>query len=152
MEKLLKFTYLLNPNGLKFELDKLWSRYQEILANPNWEDLNEARGILYSVGSLFCETVVPSAIERRLHLLDNPLNLIEFLSLIDSNSDQLPKLRKDKMFAQLEKFYLVVKDFKNKNSGGDYYLDEERFITLYNKYSPIDSMKIKYKGRFGDNK
>jgi hypothetical protein len=149
MEKLLKFTYLLDPDKVKSELDKLWNKYQKILANPNWDDLNEARGILYSTGDLFCEIVAPGAIERRLHLLAKPLNLLEFLSLVDSISPQLPKLREDKMFTKLEKFYLVVKDFKNKNYGGNYYLDEEKFIKLYNKYAPDESAKIGYKGRFG---
>lgn len=148
MEQLLKYTYLLDPAGVASELKRLWNKYQYILSNPNWEDLNEARGILYAVGNLYCEIVVPSAVERRLHLLKKPMTLIDFLSIIDSGSEKLPELRRDPMFAKLEKFYLVVKEFKNKNSGGDYYLDEEKFIKLYNKFSPDPNLKIEYKGRF----
>lgn len=148
MEQLLKFTYLLDPEAVAKELKRLWDRYEDILSHPNWEDLNEARGILYSVGNLYCEVVVPSAIERRLHLLEKPISLVDFLTKIDSNSEDLVELRKDPLFGKMEKLYVIVKEFKNKNQGGAYYLDEEKFIELYNKYSPDPSLKISYKGRF----
>jgi len=148
MEQLLKYTYLLNPDAVAKELKRLWNRYQDILSHPNWEDLNEARGILYSVGNLYCEIVAPVAIEKRLHLLEKPISLVEFLTKIDSNSENLAELRKDPLFEKLERFYNIVKEFKNKNQGGAYYLDEEKFIELYNKFSPDPSLKISYKGRF----
>jgi hypothetical protein len=50
MEKLLKYTYLLNIKKISLKLEKLWNRYQEILNNPNWEDINEARAIFYLNG------------------------------------------------------------------------------------------------------
>ncbi len=150
MKQLLKCTYLMDVKKISEELEKLWVRYQEILAEPDWESLNEARAILYSIGSLYCEKIAPEAIERRLHLLKKPLSLVEFLSKIDGQSKDLPTLRKDPLFSQLEKFYLVVKRFKNKDIGGKYYIDEEKFIELYNKHSPNQESKIGYRGRFGD--
>ena len=149
MRQLLKYTYLMDVEKVDEELEKLWVRYQEILAKPNWESLNEARAILYSVGNIYCEKIAPEAIERRLHLLKKPLSLVEFLSKVDGRSKNLPALRKDPLFSRLEKFYLAVKKFKNKDAGGKYYIDEERFLELYNKYAPNQESKIGYQGRFG---
>ena len=78
MEQVLKYTYLLDVDKIEEELEKLWERYQEILDNPNWLDLNEARSILYIIGHIYCEEIAPGAIERRLHLLKEKLTLIEF--------------------------------------------------------------------------
>ena len=128
MRQLLKYTYLMDVEKVDEELEKLWVRYQEILAKPNWESLNEARAILYSVGNIYCEKIAPEAIERRLHLLKKPISLVEFLSKVDGRSKGLSALRKDSSFLQLEKFYLAVKKFKNKDIGGKYYIDEERFF------------------------
>lgn len=147
MEKLLKYTYTLNSTGLKQELEKLWGRYQHILDNPNWEDLNEARGILYIIGYLFPEKIADEAIERRMHLLKEKIDINDFYVLVDSNSDDLNKKRKDPLFKKMENYYRVVKEFKNKTTKGKWYLDEERFVNLYNEYAPDESMRI---GRFGE--
>lgn len=148
MQTLLKHTYLLNVKKVDADLRRLWGRYQAILKKPNWNDLNEARAILYLIGQIYCERIAPEAIERRLHLLKNPLKINTFLFLVDSKSKKLTALRKDPLFAKLEKFYILVKRFKNKFAGGKYYLDEERFIKLYNKYNPNKKDKIQYRGKF----
>jgi hypothetical protein len=137
---------LLDINAIEKELQKLWARYQAILANPNWEDLNEARAILYSVGCLYCETIAPEAIERRLHLLKKPMKLLDFLTAIDSQSKELKEMRKDLLFVALEKFYVVIKNFKNKYGKGKLYLDEDRFIKLYNAHNPDKKLTIGERG------
>ena len=149
MKELLKYTYLMEVDKIGAELEKLWDRYQDILSNPDWEKLNEARAILFLIGNVYCEKIVPEAIERRLHLLNKPMSLVEFLSEVDGRSINLPTLREDPLFSQLEKFYLIVKEFKNKNVGGKYYIDEEKFIELYNQYNPNKKLKTGYRGRFG---
>ncbi len=126
----------------------MWSRYEKILAHPNWDDLNEARAILYLVGNIYCETIVPEAIERRLHLLQKPMKLLDFLTAVDSQSEELAELRKDSLFATLEKFYVLVKNSKNKYNGGSMYMNEEKFIDLYNQYNPEKELKIRERGRF----
>ncbi|MFA6184085.1 MAG: hypothetical protein WC682_03205 [Parcubacteria group bacterium] len=150
MQILLKNTYLLDVEKIKERLNKLWDRYQKILKKPTWKNLNEARAILYLTGQIYCEKIAPEAIERRLHLLKCPMSLLEFLSLVDSGSkEKLKKSRKDGLFVELEKYYKLIKNFKNKFNGGKYYLDEERFIDLYNRYNPDKTIKIKYRGRYG---
>jgi len=150
MINLLKQTYLLNPAGIENELASLWGRYQAILDKPNWEDLNEARAILYTVGDLYCEKIAPEAIERRLHLLKEPMSIVEFMTAVDSQSAQLVSLRKDGLFADLEKFYVAVKTFKNKFNEGRWYLDEDKFIALYNSYNPDKDLEIGERGKFGE--
>lgn len=150
MQKLLKNTYLLDIKKIQKNLDSFWQRYQEILENPNWDDLNEARAILYLIGQIYCEKIAPEAIERRLHLLKNPMELLDFLSLVDADlEEELTELRKDDLFLKLEKYYRLVKGFKNKFNGGKYYLDEERFIELYNSYNPNKKLKMGYRGKYG---
>ncbi len=150
MINLLKYTYLLDTEKIQKELDSLWKKYSDILKKPNWDDLNEARSILYLTGNFYCEKIAPEAIERRLHLLKKEISLIDFLTLVDSKSERLSELRKDPMFAKLETFYLIVKNFKNNFVGGDYYLNEEKFIKLYNKHNPDKSIGIGYRGGFLD--
>jgi hypothetical protein len=145
---LLKNTYLLDIEKIEKRLDFLWGRYQKILKKPNWRDLNEARAILYLVGQIYCEKIAPEAIEKRLHLLAKPMTLVKFLSLVDSKTEEIKELRKDPLFSDLEKFYKLIKKFKNKFNGGKYYLDEEKFIESYNKYNPSKELKIGYKGRY----
>ena len=152
MKKTLKYTYLLDTDNIRKELQKLWNRYLSILDNPDWEDLNEARAILYLVGYWYPEEVAPAAIDRRLHLLQRPLTLIEFFTLVDSKDKDLIKQRKDPLFVKLEDYYKLIKEFKNMHVGGKWYLDEERFVELYNKYSPDASMHIHERGKFGENK
>ena len=130
MELLLKYTYLIDIKNIDIQLEKLWQRYQTILKNPNWDDLNEARAILYLVGYIYLETIASEAIERRLHLLKKPISSVKFFTLIDSNSKELRLYRKDSLFIKLEKYYLLIKKFKNRFVGGKYYMDEEKFIKL----------------------
>ncbi len=144
----MKYTYLLECDKISKELRRLWKRYQSVLKNPNWKDLNETRAILYLIGQIYCEKIAPEAIERRLHLLKDKLSLNDFFELIDSKDKKLTTFRKDKIFKKLEKFYLIVKKYKNKNVGGKFYLDEERFIKLYNQYNPNKKLKIGYRGKF----
>jgi hypothetical protein len=148
MQLLLKNTYLMDVSAVDDDLKRLWSRYQEILKKPNWKDLNEARAILYLVGNVYCEKIAPEAIEKRLHLLKKPISLVDFFSIVDGKSKKLDKLRKDKLFLKLENFYILVKNFKNEFGGGKYYLDEEKFIKLYNKFNPEKGMRIGYRGKF----
>jgi hypothetical protein len=144
---LLENTYLLDVKGIEKRLNHLWGRYQKILRKPNWRDLNEARAILYSVGQIYCETIAPEAIEKRLPLLAKPMTLMTFLSSVDAKAREAKELRKDPLFLKLEKFYGLVKKFKNRFNGGKYYLDEEKFIALYNKHNPDKELKIGYRGR-----
>lgn len=150
MINLMKHTYLFEIDKIKTELEKLWERYLAILnnENSNWKDLNEARAILFIIGNVYCEDVAVKAIEKRLHLLKNKLTPIEFFNLIDSNSARLTELRKEKLFTDLEEFYKIIKEFKNKNSKGKFYLDEDIFIEKYNKANPDKNLKIGYKGGF----
>ena len=149
MQILLKNTYLLDVEKIEKRLDKLWFKYENILAKPTWKSLNEARAILYLMGQMYCEKIAPEAIERRLHLLQQPMSLLDFLSVVDAGSkEELEKLRRDALFVKLEKYYVLVKGFKNKFNGGKYYLDEEKFIDLYNSYNPDKKLKIGYRGRY----
>ena len=147
MQKLLKYTYLLDVKKIDRELRRLWKRYQDILKRPDWESLNEARAILYLTGDIYCEKIAPGAIRKRLCFLKKPISLKEFLSKVDSRSEDLDKLREENLFQKLENFYILVKEFKNKNVGGKFYLDEEKFIKLYNKFNPDKKLKIGYGGR-----
>lgn len=144
----LKYTYLLDPPKIDQALTDLYNRYQQILQNPDWESLNEARAILYFIGHIYCEEIASQAIERRLHLLKHPITFLNFCTVIDSNSSQLPELRSDKLFAILEECYNIIKKHKNKLTSGKHYLDEERFIDLYNSHNPHQQDKIREKGKF----
>lgn len=132
--------------GIKESLETLWQRYQHILENPNWEDLNEARAILYLTGQVYCEQIAVGAIERRLSHLQKPLQLNEFLLLIDSESDKLEEFRSDPKFKELEDFYRIIKEYKNMHVGGKFYKDEEKFVEIYNQHAPSESHKTSYKG------
>ncbi len=136
----------MEPDKIKQELEKLWNKYQELLKKPNWENINEARAILYLTAEIYCEQIATKAIERRLHLLK--LTLTEFFHIIDKKSEKLNKLRKNELFNKLEKFYKIIKQYKNKYTKGKYYLDEEEFIEKYNKINKDKSIKIGYKGSF----
>lgn len=154
MISLMKYTYLMEPEKIQKELDNLWSKYQDIINSDNstWEEINEARAILFLTGQIYCEKIAVEAIERRLHLLKVKLSLIEFLDLIDKNSDKLEQLRKDELFFKLEKFYRVIKGYKNKYLKGKYYLEEEQFLKIYNKINPDKEFKMGYRGSFGHTK
>jgi len=134
MITLMKYTYLMKPEKIQKELNNLWNKYQKIINNnSSWEDMNEARAILYLTGQVYCEQIAPDAIERRLHFLKKKISLIEFFCLIDKNSNELKKFQKEKLFRKLEKFYRIIKKYKNKHIKGKYYLEEETFIEKYNK-------------------
>jgi len=150
MLNLMKHTYALNNEKIRNELNSLWTRYQTILDNKesSWEELNEARAILFLVGQVYCEQIAPKAIERRLHHLKTNFTLPEFLNLIDRKSSDLEKHREDENFRKLEEFYNIVKETKNKSIGGKYYLDEERFIQKYNEANPDKEHGIGYRGKF----
>ena len=81
MISLMKYTYIMEPEKVQKELDKLWSRYKEIINSeePTWDEINEARSLLYLTGRVFCEQIAVEAIERRLHLLGEKFSLVEFL-------------------------------------------------------------------------
>ncbi len=146
MIELMKHTYLMNLQGIKDSLETLWNRYQKILDNPNWEDLNEARSILFLTGHIYCEQIAVKAIERRLSHLKQPLQLTEFLLLIDSKSKDLEKHRSDPKFKELEDFYNIIKEYKNRYVGGKFYKDEEKFVEIYNQHAPSETHKTSYKG------
>lgn len=141
---------MMEPDKIQGELDKLWNQYKSIIdkKNPTWPEINKARSILYLTGNLFCEEIAVTAIERRLHLLKEKLSLIEFFNLIDTKSEKLKELRKDDLFVKLESFYNIIKKFKNNYTGGKYYLEEEKFIKLYNEINPNKDLKMGYKGSF----
>ncbi len=150
MIEIMKYTYMLEPEKIKKELDKLWDNYQKIIhdKNSSWEELNEARAILFLTGNVYCEDIAVKAIERRLHLLKEKLSIIEFLNIIDKESPRLENLRKDLLFSKLEKFYRVIKEYKNRYHEGKFYLDEEKFIKEYNDKNPERNFSIGYKGEF----
>jgi hypothetical protein len=152
MIELMKYTYLMEPKKVKEELDKLWEKYQKIIQdkNPSWESINEARSILFLTGQIYCEQIAVEAIERRLHLLKEKISLVEFFNLIDKRSDELGELRKDELFRKLEEFYKIIKEYKNRYSGGKFYLDEEKLIEKYNQTNLDKELKIGYRGSFGD--
>ena len=118
------------------------------MKSPSWEDLNEARAILYIIGYWYPEKTVPEAIDRRLHLLKSPITLIEFFTLIDTEDKSLIDRRKDELFGNLEALYRLMKQFKNLHIGGKWYLDEEKFVQLYNKFNPDKTQLIKERGKF----
>ena len=139
----------MKPEKVKEELEDSYKRYQEIIANAQntFLELNEARAILFLTAQIYCEQIAIEAIEHRLHLLKNPLSIQQFFDLIDTEHEILGELRKDPLFKKLEEFYRVVKEYKMKYEGGKYYLDEEKFIDLYNIFNPSEE-KIGYKGKF----
>jgi hypothetical protein len=49
MIDLMKYTYMMQPEKVEEELEKLWNRYQYIINHetPNREEMNEARAILF---------------------------------------------------------------------------------------------------------
>ncbi|MFH1801226.1 MAG: hypothetical protein ABH804_00085 [archaeon] len=150
MIELMKYTYLMEPEKIEGELQKLWEEYTSIINNKNssWDEINEARAILYLTGQIYCEQIAVEAIKRRLHLLKQPVDLLEFFNLIDKNSNRLNELREDELFKKIEKFYKIIKEYKNKYIDGKYYLEEEKFIEIYNKLNPEKNSKMGYKGEF----
>ena len=137
---------MLDLEKIQTTLDQLWERYEFILQHPNWEDMNEARAILYLTGRIYCEQIAVGAIERRLSHIQPPLKLVDFFLLIDQGKPELESYRKDPSFLRLEKFYRIVKVYKNKYVGGKHYKNEEKFIEFYNTFAPTNIQKTSYKG------
>ena len=140
MKDLLKYTYLLDTENIKKSIENLWSRYQKILDDKKstWEDLNEARAILYFIGYLYPEKFALESLEKRIKFVKPSISLDKFLSAIDRNDAKiLKKYAKNKKFNQLKEFYLIVKDIKNRTKNGTY-LDEGRFNKIYKKKKPKD--------------
>ena len=150
MIELMKYTYLMEPEKVEAELEKLWNRYQTIInqENTTWEEMNEARAILFLTWHIYCEEIAVAAIERRIHLLPEQFSLIDFFMVIDSNSERLDYLRKHKLFNKLERYYNIIKNYKNNHVEGKYYLEEEKFLKRYKKLSPNQDMRIGYQWSF----
>lgn len=138
MKDLLKYTYLLDLKKIDESIESLWKRYQAILDNKKstWEDLNEARAILFFLGHIFTEEIALESLEKRLKFIKPAINLDKFLLAIDGKDDTvLKKYKNNKNFAKLRDFYLLVKNIKNRKKG-EWYLDEKRFNKIYNKLKP----------------
>ena len=140
MKDLLKYTYLLNTVKIKENIENLWQRYQQILGNKNssWEDLNEARAILYFIGYLYPEKIALESLEKRIKYIKPKINLDKFLLIVDrKDKNILNKYKNNKKFNNLKEFYLIVKNIKNRVKNNAY-LDEERFHKIYSKLKPKD--------------
>ncbi len=154
MIELMKYTYLMEADKIQQELDAYRKRYIEIIDNEKSTrvELNEARAILFLTGHIYCEEVAVGAVERRLHLLPGKPTLVEFFLLIDSESEMLEDYRKHNLFNKLERFYRIIKAYKNRYREGKYYLEEEKFLKRYQEMSPNPEMWIGYKGDFPNKK
>jgi len=138
MKELLKDTYLLDIKAIKKDIERLWGRYQKIVNNKksSWEELNEARAILYSIGHLYPEKIALESFERRIKFVKPKITLDNFFSIIDKNDvKNLKKYAKDEKFNKLKELYLIVKNIKNRVKN-NVYLDEERFNKAYSKLKP----------------
>jgi hypothetical protein len=138
MKDLLKYTYLLDLEKIYNSIEKLWKRYQEILDNKKstWEDLNEARAILFFLGHIFTEEIALGSLEKRVRFIRPAISLDEFLTAVDrKDAAVLKKYKSNKKFAKLRDFYLIVKGIKNRRKG-EWYLDEKRFNKTYEKKRP----------------
>jgi len=139
MLNLLKNTYLLNNKKIKLDIKRLWGKYQSILDNKNttWEEINEARAILYFIGYLYPEKIALESLESRIKLIKPKITLDDFLLAIDSKDKKvLAKYKNNRKFNKLKEFYLIVKAIKNKVGQDGAYLDEATFNKKYNKLKP----------------
>ncbi|MFA5431807.1 MAG: hypothetical protein WC319_02865 [Candidatus Paceibacterota bacterium] len=140
MINLLKHTYLLNIKEIKNNIELFWSRYQDILNNKksSWDDLNEARAILYFLGYLYPEKIVLDSLAGRIKYIKPFIDLDTFLLAIDTNNKEiLKKYENNQKFSTLKEFYLIIKSIKNRVKNKTY-LDEGRFDKLYSKLKPQD--------------
>ena len=138
MKYLLKYTYLLDLEKINISIENLWKGYQNILNDKKstWEDLNEARAILFFLGHIFCEEMALGSLEKRVKFIRPSISLDDFLLAVDRNDKVvLKKYKNNKNFTKLRGFYLIVKGIKNR-AKGDWYLDEKRFNNIYNKLKP----------------
>jgi hypothetical protein len=140
MKELLKYTYLLDTKKIKKSIERLWQRYQKILDNKksSWEDLNEARAILYFLGYLYPEKIALGSLKNRIKYIKPKISLDKFLLVIDRNDKKiLTKYKNNKKFNKLKEFYLIVKEIKNRVKNNTY-LDEGRFNKIYSRLKPKD--------------
>ncbi len=138
MKDLLKYTYLLDTKNIKKSIENLWDEYQKILGKKNltWEELNEARAILYFIGYLYPEKIVWESLEKRIKFVKPSIGIDEFLLAIDGNDAKiLKKYAKNRKFGQLKDFYLIAKGMKNRVKGKSY-LDEKKFNEIFKKMKP----------------
>lgn len=141
MLNLLENTYLLDNKKIELDLARLWKRYQKILNNKkaSWEDINEARAILYFIGYLYPEKIVLESLERRIKSIKPKITLDDFLLIVDSQDKKvLAKYKNNRKFNRLKEFYLIIKAIKNKVNKDGSYLDEATFNKKYNKLKPKD--------------
>lgn len=138
MKDLLKYTYLLDIEKIRRNIENLWQRYQRILDNEEscWDDLNEARAILYFLGYLYPEKIALESLEKRIKEIEPTINLDNFLLAIDRDDKRiLNGYRSNEKFNRLKNFYLIIKDIKNRVENQSY-LDEKRFNEIYSKLKP----------------
>jgi hypothetical protein len=138
MKDLLKYTYLLDLKKISESIEGLWERYQEILDDKKstWEDLNEARAILFFLGHIFVEEIALGSLEKRVKFVRPAISLDDFLLAVDrKDTAVLKEYKNNKKFAKLRDFYLIVKGIKNRKKG-ELYLDEKRFNDIYKKKQP----------------
>jgi len=139
MQRLIKYTYLLDNNRLAAEIEKWWRLYQRLIADKScsWAQANEARAILYFLGYIFPEIVVCGSLARRVPLLRPKISLDDFLSAVDSREQKILRLYEhNQKFKQLERFYLLVKALKNRVAADGSYLAEETFNKFYARRKP----------------
>lgn len=132
---------MLDIKKIEKSIDDLWHEYQKILDNPNatWEEVNKARAILYFLGHIFAEEIAVESLKRRIIFIKPKINLLDFLTAVDKNSNKiLSKYKNNKKFQILRNFYLTVKDIKMKmrKNSDKLYLDEQRFNKKYIKLKP----------------
>lgn len=141
MLSLLKNTYLLDNKRIKFDIERLWRRYQTILDKKNlsWKRANEARAILYFLGYLYPEKIALESLERRVKLIRPKITLNDFLLAIDGQEKKvLIKYKNNRKFNLLKEFYTIIKSIKNKINRDNTYLDEATFNKIYNKLKDKD--------------
>jgi hypothetical protein len=139
MQNLIKHVYLLDNDKIKSDIEKLWRRYLRIINKKNciWGEINDARAILYFLGFIFVEIIALGSLERRVALIKPKITLDEFLIAIDAKDKKiLLKYRANNNFQKLKRFYLTVKDIKNRVNQDKSYLDEDAFNEKYIKLKP----------------
>lgn len=140
MKDLLKYTYLFDVKKIENSIEGLWKRYQKILNSEksSFEDLNEARAILYFLGYLYPEKIALESLERRVNQVKPKITLDKFFLAVDKKDKKVFAVYKgNKRFNKLKSFYSVVKDIKNRVKNNSY-LDEERFNKVYLNLKPKD--------------
>jgi len=138
MQDLLKYTYLLDLEKISESIERLWKRYQKILDDKKstWEELNEARAILFFLGHIFTEEIALGSLEKRVKIVRPVISLDDFLMAVDGkDAAVLEKYKNNKKFSKLRDFYLIVKGIKNRRKG-EWYLDEKRFNKIYKELEP----------------